>query len=88
MNIIPNTIRFVNSLQKIFNGLGFKGIDTIILGSCIGKLDYDMEVCYYEMDCIVNDKNKYKITKELLADYNDIENIKCGDKLIIPTNEK
>lgn len=31
---------------------------------------------------------KYNITKEQLADYNDIENITPGDKLIIPTNEK
>ena len=31
---------------------------------------------------------KYNITKELLADYNNIENITPGDKLIIPTNEK
>lgn len=31
---------------------------------------------------------KYNITKEMLADYNDIENITPGDKLIIPTNEK
>lgn len=31
---------------------------------------------------------KYNITKEMLNDYNDIENIKPGDKLIIPTNEK
>ena len=30
---------------------------------------------------------KYNITKELLADYNNIENINPGDKLIIPTNE-
>lgn len=31
---------------------------------------------------------KYNITKEMLADYNNIENITPGDKLIIPTNEK
>ena len=31
---------------------------------------------------------KYNITKEQLADYNNIENINPGDKLIIPTNEK
>lgn len=31
---------------------------------------------------------KYHITKEVLAKYNDIENIKPGDKLIIPTNDK
>lgn len=32
--------------------------------------------------------SKYNITKEMLSDYNDIENINPGDKLIIPTNEK
>lgn len=32
--------------------------------------------------------SKYNITKEMLADYNNIENINPGDKLIIPTNEK
>lgn len=31
---------------------------------------------------------KYNITKEMLSNYNDIENIKPGEKLIIPTNEK
>lgn len=32
---------------------------------------------------------KYNVTKEMLADYNNIENITPGDKLIIPTtNEK
>ena len=31
---------------------------------------------------------KYNITKDMLADYNNIENINAGDKLIIPTNEK
>lgn len=31
---------------------------------------------------------KYNITKEILADYNNIENITPGDKLIIPTDEK
>ena len=31
---------------------------------------------------------KYNITKDMLADYNNVENINPGDKLIIPTNEK
>lgn len=31
---------------------------------------------------------KYNVTKEMLADYNNLENITPGDKLIIPTNEK
>lgn len=31
---------------------------------------------------------KYNVTKEMLMDYNNIENILPGDKLIIPTNEK
>ena len=31
---------------------------------------------------------KYNVTKEMLCEYNDIDNMKTGDKLIIPTNEK
>ena len=41
-----------------------------------------------ETDTIDAILTKYSVTKELLADYNNIENIKPGDKLIIPTNEK
>ena len=41
-----------------------------------------------ENDNIDTILTKYNITKDELADYNDIENIKFGDKLIIPTNEK
>ena len=32
--------------------------------------------------------SKYSITKEQLSDYNNIESINPGDKLIIPTYEK
>lgn len=41
-----------------------------------------------ETDTIDTILTKYSVTKESLADYNNIENIKPGDKLIIPTNEK
>ena len=41
-----------------------------------------------ETDNIDTILTKYNITKEMLADYNNIENITPGDKLIIPTNEK
>jgi len=41
-----------------------------------------------ENDNIDTILTKYNITKEQLADYNNIENITPGDKLIIPTNEK
>lgn len=41
-----------------------------------------------ESDTIDTILAKYNITKESLEDYNNIENIKSGDKLIIPTNEK
>jgi len=44
------------------------------------------KVC--EGDTIDTILNKYNITKEMLSDYNNIENIMPGDKLIIPTNEK
>lgn len=41
-----------------------------------------------ETDTIDSILSKYNITKEMLSDYNNIENISTGDKLIIPTNEK
>ena len=41
-----------------------------------------------ENDTLDTILTKYKITKEELIDYNNIENITPGDKLIIPTNEK
>lgn len=41
-----------------------------------------------EGDTIDSILAKYNITKEMLSDYNNIENIVPGDKLIIPTNEK
>lgn len=56
--------------------------------------DTETYVTYYvyivkEDDNIDKILNKYGITKEELEDYNDITNIKVGDKLIIPKcNEK
>jgi len=41
-----------------------------------------------DSDTIDSILTKYNITKEQLADYNNIENITPGCKLIIPTNEK
>lgn len=41
-----------------------------------------------ESDTIETVVSKYNITKEQLEDYNEINNIKIGDKLIIPTNER
>ena len=41
-----------------------------------------------EGDTLDSILTKYNITKEMLSDYNNIENIIPGDKLIIPTNEK
>ena len=40
-----------------------------------------------ETDTIDTIITKYNVTKELLSDYNNIENIIPGDKLIIPTNQ-
>ena len=41
-----------------------------------------------EGDTLDSILSKYNITKEMLADYNNIESIVPGDKLIIPTDEK
>jgi len=40
-----------------------------------------------ETDTIDTIITKYSVTKEMLSDYNNIENIMPGDKLIIPTNQ-
>jgi len=40
-----------------------------------------------EADTIDTIITKYNVTKEMLSDYNNIENIMPGDKLIIPTNQ-
>lgn len=41
-----------------------------------------------ESDTIDSILAKYNVTKEMLSDYNNLENITAGDKLIIPTNEE
>ena len=41
-----------------------------------------------DSDTIDSILTKYNLTKEQLSDYNNIENITPGSKLIIPTNEK
>lgn len=56
------------------------------------KEDEDKYVTYRVYKVLENDTidtilTKYNITKEQLYDYNNIENITTGDKLIIPTNE-
>lgn len=38
-----------------------------------------------EDDTIENVITKYNVTKEILSNYNDLENIKLGDKIIIPS---
>lgn len=53
----------------------------------------DKYVTYRVYKVLENDNldsilTKYNITKEMLCEYNDIENMKTGDKLIIPSNEK
>jgi len=53
----------------------------------------DKYVTYRVYKVLENDNldtilTKYNVTKEMLCEYNDIENMKTGDKLIIPTNEK
>lgn len=40
-----------------------------------------------EGDSVDSILSKYNVSKEMLGDYNDLENINVGDKLIIPTNE-
>ena len=41
-----------------------------------------------ENDTIESIISKYSVSKELLDSYNDLSDIKLGDKIIIPTNVK
>lgn len=41
-----------------------------------------------EGDTVDSILSKYNVTKDMLEDYNNLENICTGDKLIIPTNEE
>jgi len=40
-----------------------------------------------EGDTIESIIEKYKVTKEELLDYNDLSEVKIGDKIIIPSND-
>lgn len=40
-----------------------------------------------ENDTIESIVNDYEVTRELLLDYNDLSEVKIGDKIIIPANE-
>jgi len=38
-----------------------------------------------EEDTIDSILDKYKVSKEILSDYNDLDNLKVGSKIIIPS---
>ena len=42
---------------------------------------------YRENDDLNNILNEYKITKEDLSNYNNLDNLTIGSKIIIPSNE-
>ena len=70
-------------------------VDTTEIKSLFSNLSEEETFSTYhvyimrEEDTIDNIVTKYSVSKEVLSKYNDIENIKLGDKIIIPsiTNE-
>ena len=52
-----------------------------------GYLTYKIYIVK-ENDTIESIISKYSVSKELLDSYNDLSDIKLGDKIIIPTNVK
>ena len=61
-----------------------------IFGNISDNETYATYKVYTVMDKDTRDGiiSKYNISKELLGEYNNIEDIKSGDKLIIPSDEK
>lgn len=61
--------------------------------SIFDNLDENESYCVYKVHIVTeNDTTEsiiqsYGVSRELLADYNDLSDIKLGDKIIVPTNE-
>lgn len=84
--IIENNIKELNKEENIIN----TNINTNIFDNINDNETYRAYYVYIvkEDDNIDKILDKYKITKEDLENYNNIENIKPNDKLIIPSNGK
>ena len=63
-----------------------KTLEEELLNNMDSKKEYSIYRVYTmkEDDTIDSILDKYNITKELLSDYNDLDNLKVGDKIIIP----
>ena len=84
-----------NNAQNISNEIPIKttiedNVDTKEIKSLFSNMSEEETFSTYhvyimrEDDTVENIITKYSITKEILSQYNDIENIKLGDKIIIP----
>jgi len=84
--ILENNIKELNKEENIIN----TNINTNIFDNINDNETYRAYYVYIvkEDDNIDKILDKYKITKEDLENYNNIENIKPCDKLIIPSNGK
>ena len=65
--------------------------ETTLEEELLSNMDSNPEYSIYrvytmkEEDTIDSILDKYKVTKEILSDYNDLDNLKIGDKIIIPS---
>ena len=79
-------------IEKVFKEEDMPRVDTNDVKNIFDNFDDSSETYSTYKVCIVKENDniesiilKYNITKELLEQYNDISDIKIGDKLIIPS---
>lgn len=79
-------------IKKVFKEEDMPRVDTNDVKNIFDNFDDSSETYSTYKVCIVKENDniesiilKYNITKELLEQYNDISDIKIGDKLIIPS---
>lgn len=79
-------------IEKVFKEEDMPRVDTDDVKNIFDNFDDSSETYSTYKVCIVKENDniesiilKYNITKELLEQYNDISDIKIGDKLIIPS---
>lgn len=79
-------------IEKVFKEEDMPRVDTDDVKNIFDNFDDSCETYSTYKVCIVKENDniesiilKYNITKELLEQYNDISDIKIGDKLIIPS---
>ena len=89
---IEKVVEPVEQTQEVAKQTDMSRLDTEDVKSLFESFDDSNETYATYKVCIVKESDtiesivlKYNITKEMLEQYNDISDIKIGDKLIIPS---